>query len=175
MRFSTFMVGAIALSTAVTGSGKAQTVPDALPVPVGDLLACRTLPDAAERLSCFDRTTGAVALALERRDLVAVDREKVRSTRRSLFGLSLPNLSLFGDDAADELKQVDGVLVSVGRNREAGYTFLLEDGARWSQTDGKPIAIEPRRGDKIVIKRGALGSYTLSVGRQPGVKVQRVN
>lgn len=173
MPLAMFTLGAAALAAASAGQ---PTPSEATPAPIGRLLACRALTAAAERLACFDRETGAVADALVRRDLVAVDRDKVRSTRRSLFGFSLPKLGLFGDDdEADEIKQIDGVIAGVGRNRDGGFTFRLADGARWSQADGKPIALEPRAGDKVVVRRGVLGSYTLSVAGQPGVKVQRVN
>jgi hypothetical protein len=41
--------------------------------------------------------------------------------------------------------------------------------------DGKPFAIPPQAGDKVVVKKGALGSFIMSVARQPGVKVRRIN
>ena len=36
-------------------------------------------------------------------------------------------------------------------------------------------AVAPKSGDKVVVKKGALGSYIMSVARQPGVKVKRIN
>jgi topoisomerase IA-like protein len=65
--------------------------------------------------------------------------------------------------------------VSTAFNADGGYIFRLADGSRWTQMDGKPIAVEPRTGDKVVVKKGVLGSYILSVARQPGVKVKRIN
>ncbi|HEY0627246.1 MAG TPA: hypothetical protein VGD10_11000 [Allosphingosinicella sp.] len=149
--------------------------PTDTPQQIRRMIACRDLTAAADRLACYDRETASVAEAIARRDLVAVDREQVRSTKRSLFGLSLPNLKIFGGDEEDEVKQVEGSIASVAWNRNDGYTFVLQDGARWRQTDDKPFALEPRRGDKVLVKRGALGSYMLSVAGQPSVKVQRVN
>jgi hypothetical protein len=168
------LAGAAAPVLATAAPPKLQMQTE-VPVPVQRLLACRNLADPAARLACFDRETGSVATAITNRDLVAVDREKVRSTKRSLFGFAIPNLGVFGDDGNDQVNQIDGVLAGSGWNRDGGFTFRLTDGARWSQTDGKPIALEPRQGDKVVIKRGVLGSYTLSVAGQPGVKVQRLN
>lgn len=145
-----------------------------VPAQIQRLLACQAVTDNAARLACFDRETQTVAGALSGGDLVAMDREKVRSSKRSLFGFHVPTLGIFGG-GDDDVKQVEGVLAAVGANRDGGYIFRLEDGARWSQTDSKAIAMEPRRGDKVVIKRGALGSYFLSIDRQPGVKVERLN
>jgi hypothetical protein len=92
-----------------------------------------------------------------------------------LFGLSIPRLSILeGSGKADEISQVDGILSSVGRNSDGGYIFSLQDGASWTQIDGYPFAVEPKAGDKVIVKRGALGSYVLAVNRQPGVKVKRI-
>ena len=146
-----------------------------VPAQVQRVLACRALSDSAARLACFDREAGAMQNAIANRDLVAVDRENVRKARRSLFGFSVPDFGIFGKDGdKEEITQVEGVLAGVGGNGDGGFTFRLEDGSRWIQTDSKPFAIQPKRGDKVVIKRGALGSYMLRVGRQPGVKVQRI-
>lgn len=170
----TFALFVVASASAQAGSAQ-EAKPIDPPAQIGKLLACRNIGNGEERLQCFDRETGRVADALSRRDLVAVDRAKMTSTRRSLFGLSLPRLSIFGNDEADEVKQVDGVIAGVGRNRDGGYILRLADGARWSQMDGKPVALEPRAGDKVVVKRGLLGSYLLSVAGQAGIKVQRIN
>ncbi len=139
------------------------------------LLACRGLSESAARLACFDREAGAVGEAVARRDIVVVDREAVGKTRRSLFGLALPDLGIFGDDGKDAIKQIDGVVAGVSTNRDGGYVFSLADGSRWTQIDDRPIAIEPRGGDKVVVRKAALGSYMLSVRRQPDVRVRRLD
>jgi hypothetical protein len=138
------------------------------------LLACKSLTDAAQRLACFDRESAATQVAIQRNDLVAMDRAKIRATRRSLFGFSMPSLGIFGRDDKDEIKQIDGIVAGVSRGMD-GFRVSLQDGTRWAQTDGKSIALEPRIGHKVVVKRGALGSFMMSVAGQPGVKVQRVN
>lgn len=166
---------AVAALAVVGGSATAkQPIPAQVPPQLQRLLACRSQSDGAARLACFDREAGAAAQGFASGDIVAVDREKIRSTKRSLFGFTIPNLGIFGDDG-NELKQVEGVLAGAGFNRDGGYIFRLQDGARWSQADDKPFAVAPRPGDKVVVKRGAMGSYFLSVARQPGVKVQRLN
>jgi hypothetical protein len=140
------------------------------------LVRCRTLADDAARLQCFDGTAAKLEEAAARKELVVIDKKQIRETKRTLFGLALPDLGLFGsDDEADEVKQIEGVLAGVGYNRDGGYTFRLADGARWSQTDSKPIALKPRAGNKVVVKRGMLGSYSMSIAGQPAVKVERIN
>lgn len=172
---SKYLLAAAAFAGAVSGTAAAKNpIQTQVPPQLQRLLACRGMSDGAARLACFDREAGVTAQGFASGDLVAADREKIRSSKRTLFGLPIPNLGLFGDDGND-VKQVEGVLAGTGFNRDGGYTFRLEDGARWSQTDSKPIALAPRRGDKVVVKRGAMGSYFLSVKGRPGVKVERLN
>jgi len=168
-------IGATLLAAASMASAKkAEEGPP--PPQVSALLACRGITDSAERLACFDKASATIGEAVAKRDLVVFDRESVRKTKRGLFGFGIPNLGIFSDeDDSVEIKQIEGEVVSTAFNADGGYIFRLADGSRWTQMDGKPIALPPRSGDKVVVKRGALGSYTLSVARQPGVKVRRIN
>lgn len=169
-----YLMAAAALGMSLAATADAKKPPNAdVPAQIQRLLACRSVTDNAARLACFDRETQAVAGAFSGGDIVALDREKVRSTRRTLFGFHVPTLgNVFG---GEELQQVEGVVADVGMNRDGGYLIALQDGAKWSQTDDRPIALEPQRGDKVTIKKGAFGNYFLSVGKQPGIKVERVN
>ena len=168
---------AAGLAVLATSAAPARKVPDGPPPPqVRALLDCRAIAEDSARLACYDKSASAIGEAVTKRDLVVFDRESVRRTKRGLFGFSIPNLGIFGDDDDGvEVTQIDGEIVSTAFNADGGDIFRLADGSRWSQTDGKPIALEPRNGDKVVVKRGALGSYMLSVAKQPGVKVKRVN
>ena len=176
--WATIGLGSIGAAILLGSAGVAAKKPEAGPPPpqVNALLACRSIVDNAERLACYDKNAAVVGEAVAKRDLVVFDRESVKKTKRGLFGFSIPNLGIFGDeDDAVEVKQIDGEIASTAMNADGGYIFRLADGSRWSQMDAKPIALEPRTGDKVVVKRGALGSYIMSVARQPGVKVKRIN
>jgi len=165
---------AIAVMAPAASAKKAEGGPPA--AQMNALLDCRAIADAAARLECYDKSAAALGDAVAKRDLVVFDRESVKKTKRGLFGFSIPNLGILGEDNDEvEIKQIDGEVASTAFNADGGYIFRLADGSRWSQMDGKPIALAPRPGDKVVVKKGALGSYTLSVARQPGVKVKRIN
>jgi hypothetical protein len=142
-----------------------------------DLKDCRAITEPERRLACYDSTAARLADATAKRDVIVVDREDVRKTRRSLFGFSLPNFSLFGGKEDDEDKervtQLDAVAKSV---REAGYgawRIVLDDGAVWETSD--PVVRAPKTGSKIRIKAGAFTSYKLSIDGGPAVKARRVN
>ena len=142
------------------------------PTAVDRLLACRTQTDPGARLACFDRTSAAASDALARKDVVVINRQAIKRTRTTLFGLSLPRLDILGTDDKDELKQIESV-VAAAREVPDGYIFILKDGSQWAQTDGQPIALPPEAGDKVIVKKAALGSFMLKLGSQPGVRVRR--
>lgn len=169
------MIGAALLIDSASVAAKQPN--DAPPPPqVNALLACRAIADDAQRLACYDKSAATIGEAVAKRDIVVYDRESVKQTKRGLFGFSIPNLGIFGDDDDEvEIKQIDGEIVSTGLSADGSYVFRLADGSRWSQIDSKPIALEPQTGDKVVVRKGALGSYILSVAKQPGVKVKRIN
>jgi hypothetical protein len=161
----------------LVSTGAAAKQPKKAPPPppqVNELLACRTIADSAQRLACYDKSAATIGDAVAKEELVVFDKESVKQTKRGLFGFSIPNLGIFGD-AEGEINEIEGTVAGYGHNADGGYIFRLADGSRWSQMDGKPIAIPPRNGDKVVVKRGALGSYILSLSKQPGVKVKRIN
>jgi hypothetical protein len=144
------------------------------PPQVNELLGCRAIADDAQRLACYDKSAATIGDAVAKRELVVFDRESVKKTKRGLFGFSIPNLGIFGDDNDEvEIKQLDGAIAATSINRDGGYIFILEDNTQWSQMDSKPVALPPQRGDKVVVKKGTLGSYFLSFAGQAGVKVRR--
>lgn len=142
------------------------------------LLRCQNLSDGAERLACFDQAAAAMKAATERRELVIVDRQQVRKTRRTLFGLSLPDFDdIFGggggDDEADEVESIETTVTRVSRDPTGKWVLRLAEGATWRQTDDRSLGRWPRAGSKIVINRGMMGSYMAQIDGQAGIRVRR--
>jgi hypothetical protein len=162
---------AVAMPTAALAQ-KDRSAP--LPSQIQQLLGCRGIADAAQRLACFDRQVAAVNAAIASRDLVLIDRERARATSRSLFGFSVPDFGgIFGGDE-NEVKEIESTVTAVRKNHEGGWMIKLADGSTWSQTDSSTIAVAPRRGDKVLVKSGTFGSFFLRVNGQPGVRVRRI-
>lgn len=152
------------------------------------LVDCRTITDSNARLACFDERVAAFDTAEKNRDVVVVDRAQVREARKSLFGLSLPSLKIFGDGKEDGTKEdrrarragdeeMTELDTTIARASYAGdhWVFVLADGAKWQQTDGNMLVKEPKAGDPIHIKKGAMGSFLANVNKQIAIRVQRVN
>jgi hypothetical protein len=143
--------------------------------PLDDLLECRSVPEAAARLACYDKTAATMAAARDNKDVIVVAREEVRESRRRLFGLTLPSLPAFENSSEPELSLLETTLKSAHEEGDGNWIFIVEDDARWRQEDDRTLGYRPKPGQKVVIKRGALGSYWLSVEGHSGLRVRRVN
>lgn len=160
------------VSAAALAQGKpAEQRPEAFEA----LVRCRAIAEDVARLHCFDAAAAGLQQAAERRELVVVDREQVRKTKRSLFGLDIPNLNPFsgGPDAEEEVQSIESKVASAVRHGGGRWSVTLEDGSSWIQTDDKPLALGPRKGQTVLVKKAAMGSYMMRVNNQPAVRVRR--
>lgn len=141
------------------------------------VVACRTIPDAMARLTCYDQQVAALEQAASRREIVIADKQAVETAQRGLFGFATPVAKLMGfggnDDAATELKEIS---TKVGGVRKTGAGWLLdfEDGSTWEQNDTRDFVLSPKVGNEALISRGALGTFTVSVKGQRPIKMRRV-
>ena len=74
----------------------------------------------------------------------------------------------------EEVKEIDGIVASV-RETTAGYVFTLADGAVWAQSDAHYLGRTPKKGQKIVIRKAALGSYMGKLEGGIGFRIKRLN
>ena len=117
--------------------------------------------------------------AAAKNEVYMVDKQQVQKTRRTLFGLPLPNLGLFGggddddDNKENQISELESTVKSASFNGE-GWIITIAEGSTWQQMDFSPLALSPKPGMPVVIKRAALGTYKMSVRKQPGIKVKRI-
>lgn len=156
--------------------GAAKNPPPASPL-ISALEACRAIADAEQRLACYDKSTEALVTAARKGDVTVVSREDTRAARRSLFGFGMPKLPFFaGDESADEASDTldttikQATAISYGKFR----IVVAEGNAVWETTETYATMREPKAGQKILIKRGPLGSYMLKIAGQRAVKGRRV-
>lgn len=154
------------------GEAKQQTAP---PKVLADLFACRQILDPQTRLNCFDNQASALAGASERREILIADKGEVERTRKGLFGFSLPTTPLLDSDRdRAEMRQLETTVDSARRSRQGGWIIKMVEGGTWEQIDFKELALSPKPGQKIVITKGALGSYFIGVDGQPAIKMRRI-
>jgi hypothetical protein len=182
--------GLVVLVLAVSAtSGMAGAPPATEPEhakPLAGLAACHAIADVGQRAACYDREYAALQAAVDKGDVMMVDREGVRQTRQSLFGFSLPGLAIFGGGNADkdkgkgksrpdsdELEQLNATVRSARTDQDGRWLIVLDNGATWRQMDDSPLGRSPRAGDPVLIRRAALGSFIMRIGSMPGFKAHR--
>jgi hypothetical protein len=176
MRKRLAICAAVAMTGELSGtSARARAAPDPeSPPSVQQLIACRAVAEAAQRLACYDSHTDALRRAIAARDVVFIDKERAVATKRRLFGFSVPEFGgLFGGDESD-VKEISSSITRVAKDPYGAWVVTLEDGSTWTQTDDQPLGLPPERGDKVVVHRGSFGAFFLRVSGQPGIRVKRI-
>jgi hypothetical protein len=178
-RIATLAFGTASLSFAAAAGA---AMPAARPQLLVKLVECRAITDATQRLACYDAQVSALDAAEKKKDVVVMDRQQVRETRKSLFGFSLPSLNLFGgggkgdkEDAADDITEIDSTVVAARVLPGGGWSLVLANGVGTWETNESLSSDHPKAGAKIHIKKALMGSYLGSVGYNHGVRFRRVN
>ncbi len=145
---------------------------------IDGVAACLDIRDDAQRLACSDAAARKLVDAVRRKDVVVVDREAVKSTRRSLFGFALPSIGLFGRDGPDkpedQITQLDAKIERVADLGYGKYTITVDGGARWTTTEAWTGTALPTPGAMLTIRRGALGGYMVRLANGRAVRAIRV-
>jgi len=151
---------------------------DAPPPALAPMFGCRALTDAAARLACYDSKVAQLETDTAAKKVTVVNQDEIKQARRSLFGFSLPHLSLLDGKAKSDEPDITEIVSKVKQAYQRGdgqWTLVLEDGARWAQTDGMPLRFDAKTGDSVVIRKAALGSYLARIGGQTAIRMQREN
>jgi len=141
---------------------------------IQSLSACRGVADEKARLDCYDKASARLAEAVEKRELVVLDRQEINQTRRSLFGFSVPNIPLFRGEGGEQQDKIETTIAGASRLEGGKWQIRLEDGAIWQTSETRLNLSDPKPGQKIVIQRGTLGNYFLRIDGQRGIRGKRV-
>lgn len=170
------MVARLVLMITTLAAASSAIAGEPRPAALVRVLDCRAVIDPAERLACFDREVAAMEKAESDKELVVVDRQQIKQARRSLFGLALPSLALFGggdEEDEEEDARIESTIRAATADPYGKYTMVLDDGAVWRQTDGRLLVVRPKPGHPIQIRKAAIGSYLAKVNGQSAIRVTR--
>ena len=137
---------------------------------VDAVLDCRPLESAEQRLQCYDAIVdgyapgGAVAAgAMETAAAGSVEAEDPEDA----FGLPPEQ------DDSEELRQIEATIVKITPISAGWVSIVLDNGHQWRQTNNSTIPLSV--GDEVLIRRGIMGSHTLTKdGNSRTMKVKRV-
>src|SRR4051812_9001829 len=108
----------VVLLVAGSGAASAKPMPAGTPRSVQSLLDCRSIADSVQRLACYDKAAGSVAEAINKKDLVLIDKERATAAKRSLFGFSVPDFA--GLLGGGDITQVEGTVAGFTNNADGG-------------------------------------------------------
>jgi hypothetical protein len=166
-----------ALTLAATGGSAmaARPAPTTAPA-VQAVVDCRKIDDSAQRLACYDAATDALTKAQATGDLITLDREQRRAVRKQAFGFTLPSLAMFDvGEKSEEADSIEETAASARQDGQGRWTVVMQDGAVWRQIDDEFLSRDPHPGSAIVIRRAMMGSFMMSVDKQPGIRAHRDN
>jgi hypothetical protein len=169
------MMLALALGPMLVAPGAfAADRDNAPPKIVSDVVRCRSVAESTARLACYDSAVAALEKAEASDQIVVMDRDQVRKTRRSLFGFSLPKIKLFGggDKHGEDVDRIETSVVSVSHDGDRRLVFTTPEGATWHQIDDRPT-FAVKRGTKVTIKTASFGSYFADFTGSVPVRVRR--
>ncbi len=172
MRFTTLFAATTLALLASVAAAKDKDDNSAPPPVFQAVLDCKSVIDPTERLACYDKTVDSMAAASREKDLVVADRATMKEARKGLFGLGLPKLKLFGGGDSEEVTEIESTIAGFRAASDGLLVFTLADGARWKQTDGR--LQYPKAGDKVKIRKAALGSFMANINDKPGIRVMRL-
>lgn len=169
----TMRIASLALVSLVLASGEAIAQPaDAA---LQGLADCAELQDPAQKAACYDAAYAALNGAVRSGEITLIRKKEAVQARREAFGFKLPSLSIL-DKVAKEEGPVDvltDTIKDARLDREGNWIVTLSDGAVWAQTDKKTLAPRPKPGQKVEIRKAALGSFFLKVADLPAVRARR--
>ena len=141
------------------------------------VIACRAIPDRDARLACFDAASAKLDEAESTGQVVVVNKEQARQVRRDVFGLQLPSLDIFGRKGiaatGEDVDKLESTIKTVSLDGSGRWVLELDTGAVWTQVDDSPMATPPRVGDKVEIRRAALGSFFIRINGHPAFRAHR--
>ena len=155
----------------------ADTAQEAL----SEVVRCAAIPEAGERLKCFD------AAAPRARSALAEQETKEKRGILDWFGFSRPRKPVtkpeeFGKPQppapGGEINQITSTVIEFALTPRGKALFVLENGQVWRQLDADDTRVlepDPGRPMKVTIEIGFMESYNLLIeGRRGLIKVRRL-
>lgn len=125
------------------------------------LLDCTAILSDAERLACYDRAVKAFSSEAR----VVAERREAQSAKlaaAAAAAAAAQKADSFGRASEARIESVESTLKEMLTDSTGKSVFILENGQIWRQADGFRIP-NVRPGTAVTVKRGAMGSYRLTI------------
>lgn len=177
--FRVTALAAAAASLCALGAPAGAQVSDEIVLNI--LRNCAQIDDATARLACYDNNIRAAGA--NPRNSVPGQMTVPNGGAGAPIGAQGP--SGFGREdirtperfaaPTGQIDELTARVAAVSEQQRGIYLVTLEDGAQWLFTDSVPFSFRPPSvGDRVEIDRASLGSFLMTIGQQPSVRVRRV-
>ena len=155
-----------------------------------ELIDCRPLTSAIERLDCYDRaidahttapsqaarpqTTGNPAPVAPAAAVAATAASVPMLSQEDLFGKGETEMRKSVQEATDaeEIDRIEAIIVDVYKSKSGKAVITLDNGQVWKQSDGSRSHLSVD--DTVTIRRRSFGSYTL-FNKKNSIRVKRIS
>lgn len=141
-----------------------------------EFVACRTEPDDARRLACYDRHLDATIQSSPKPARVDAGSPAVTVAAAERFGLEgtiAQNERKQAREEGRELLELNSTVARLTSRPDGVLIITLENGQVWAPKESDPNVIL-RVGDPVRIRRGAMGSYVLNGRSNWSARVKRL-
>jgi len=146
---------------------------------IDGIIQCARIPDRDRRLACYDQRVNDLVIGIQsgtvRAEPLAAP-DQPRKTAAKEAEKKRPFWALWGlkkkPETQDQNLEMRTQLVSHSVDPLGRYIFRLANGQVWKQKSARTLVIKD--GEEVVVKPGVLGSFHLTVGRNPPVRVTRI-
>lgn len=169
-------VGVALLAVLAAPASHAKEAEPAKPQAIADLIKCKEIASPQERLACFDLQVDRLGQATSTGEVIVTDRRSLVEAKKGLFGFKTDSFEAFlgREDEKGAVKSIEANVVSARQFGYGSWRIKLDNGALWEQVDQQRLVFDPTNKSKVLIDRGALGTYRMSIDGQRPIKVRRV-
>jgi len=142
------------------------------------LAACVKISDGAERLACYDKLAGRSAAPSAVPPAAAPVSSPTSSPASAQAASSASTSQIFGLYSAEHPKPpafsrtLEARVVGLGQSADGRMTVRLEGGGLWELLEERDPLLAV--GDKVSVRRAALGSYLMSTPTRRTHRVRRL-
>ncbi|MEM7768456.1 MAG: hypothetical protein AAF253_13375 [Pseudomonadota bacterium] len=168
-------LASLTIAAAFAAPVMAQSATDAL-------YDCAGIANATERLACYDRAVASLRAAETSGDVVTFTTEELEAANADSFGRSPREADgvdqkLAAAAVPDEApNEVTAGITDIDETRGGKLIVTLDNGQIWLQTDSSAVNVSRKKPPaEAVVKKAALGSFRVKLGRSRAFRARRID
>jgi hypothetical protein len=183
LRISPGVAGSVLLLLQAAPATQARSLPERL-------RECAGIAEAGARLACYDalaiETPGPAAppaAAFERDGATPASAAPAVAASAAAAGPKVTPEQAFGREQAlftqsvsgeQAVREISATITTVRATKDGRFSFELDNGQLWVQTEAPTQQFALRPGDAVTIRRGALNSFVLQAPSKRSTRVRRL-